>query len=147
MRDAHSSPRGWVARCRAKKTFEEPDSGVKTALPPAFPVPPAQPQLQKLEPTAVRGRHGKRPPVILKQEDGCGQLDRRRLHILGCFCSPREGKQEALQAGGISWVSAVEGFAELFPLLLRSLSVWLWALNCLGLQNPMCCFNPGPSGV
>ena len=33
-------------------------------------------------------------------------------------------------------MSAAEGFAELFPLLLRSLSVWLWALNCLGPRTP-----------
>ena len=35
--------------------------------------------------TAVRGRHGKGPPVILKQEAGHGRLDRRHLHIFGAF--------------------------------------------------------------
>ena len=129
-------------RCHAKKTFEEPNSGVKTTLPPVFPVPPAQPQpQQQLEDDMVKDLQSFWSRRLAMD----GWIEDIYTFLVLLF--PKRGKAGVPGCGRSLLGVSSRRICRIVPSAPEVTFCLVVGTELSWPQNPLCCYNPGPSGV
>lgn len=133
-----------AAGCLAKETSEGPNSEGRSPFLHLFLLHPLSPNHRNQKPAAIQVQYDKELPISLKEAIHLGFRTEDIYTLCKVLFLPKAGGVGAPGGGRGLGHQQQEGLQKHFLRSQHSLSVLLWALNCLDLQNPVCCY-PEPS--